>query len=73
MADDPGSFDHHSPDFAANWRDIYAKARAACPVLHSDLYEGYGLPVGGVVAEHQQGDREGVELHAGTLGPCAWG
>jgi cytochrome P450 len=36
-------FDHHSKEFSERWRDIYREARAACPVLHSDLYEGYDV------------------------------
>jgi cytochrome P450 len=36
-------FDHHSAEFARNWRDIYRGARSACPVLHSDLYDGYDV------------------------------
>lgn len=37
-------FDHHSDDYARNWREIYAKARASgCPVIHSDLYEGFDV------------------------------
>jgi cytochrome P450 len=43
MAQDLGSFDHHSPEFAARWREIYGEARAACPVLHSDLYDGFDV------------------------------
>ena len=40
MADE---FDHHSADFARSWRETYRAARAECPVLHSDLYDGYDV------------------------------
>ncbi len=43
MPDERADFDHHSVAFARGWRDIYRQARAACPVLHSDLYDGYDV------------------------------
>jgi cytochrome P450 len=43
MADDLAEFDHHSPEFAQNWREIYRTARGVCPVVHSDLYDGYDV------------------------------
>lgn len=35
------SFDHHSEDFARNWREIYAGLRQSCPVTHTDEHGGY--------------------------------
>ncbi|KXF55778.1 cytochrome [Rhodococcus sp. SC4] len=34
-------FDHHSTEFAENWRDQYAQLRAKCPVAHTDSHGGY--------------------------------
>jgi cytochrome P450 len=34
-------FDHHSEDFAQNWRQIYAEMRDTCPVAHSDQHAGF--------------------------------
>jgi cytochrome P450 len=34
-------FDHHSPEFAEGWRDIYRDARTRCPVIHSENHGGY--------------------------------
>ncbi|BCZ22055.1 cytochrome P450 [Mycobacterium senriense] len=34
-------FDHHSEDFAQNWREIYASMRNECPVAHSDQHGGF--------------------------------
>lgn len=35
-------FDHHSRDYADNWREVYQHAReSACPVIHSPNYGGY--------------------------------
>jgi cytochrome P450 len=36
-------FDHHSPDFAQHWRDIYADMRQRCPVAHSDRHAGFSV------------------------------
>ena len=36
-------FDHHSPDFAQHWRDIYADMRQHCPVAHSDRHGGFSV------------------------------
>lgn len=43
MTDELAEFDHHSPEFAQSWREIYRTARATCPVVHSDLYDGYDV------------------------------
>ena len=34
-------FDHHSPEFATGWRDLYAEMRTGCPVAHSAAHGGY--------------------------------
>jgi cytochrome P450 len=34
-------FDHYSPDYAQNWRDVNAGLRTRCPVAHSDNYGGF--------------------------------
>ena len=34
-------FDHHSEDFARNWRATCAELRARCPVAHTDRHGGY--------------------------------
>ena len=34
-------FDHHTEDFARNWRAIYAGLRRNCPVAHSPAHEGF--------------------------------
>jgi len=37
-------FDHHSHDYAENWREVYRDAReSACPVIHSSNYGGYDV------------------------------
>ena len=37
-------FDHHSRDYADNWREVYRLAReSACPVIHSANYGGYDV------------------------------
>jgi cytochrome P450 len=38
-----GEFDHHSPEFAHNWREQYRELRGTCPVLHVDAYDGFTL------------------------------
>jgi cytochrome P450 len=35
------AFDHHSPEYAGNWRDMYAQLRQRCPVAHTDTYGGF--------------------------------
>ncbi|PQM47997.1 Cytochrome P450(BM-1) [Mycobacterium talmoniae] len=34
-------FDHHSEEFAEQWRQIYAGMRHTCPVAHSDRHGGF--------------------------------
>lgn len=34
-------FDHHSEEFARDWRATCAELRARCPVAHTDRHEGY--------------------------------
>lgn len=34
-------FDHHSPEYAAHWREINAGLRAKCPVAHTAAHGGY--------------------------------
>ena len=34
-------FDHHTEDFAQNWRAIYTSLRSACPVTHTTAHEGF--------------------------------
>jgi cytochrome P450 len=34
-------FDHHSPEHARSWRDIYAELRQRCPVAQTDTYGGF--------------------------------
>lgn len=36
-------FDHHSPEFAQQWRDIVADMRQNCPVAHSDRHGGFSV------------------------------
>ena len=36
-------FDHHSPDFAQHWRDVYAGMRKQCPVARSDRHGGFSI------------------------------
>ncbi|MFI2285705.1 cytochrome P450 [Nocardia beijingensis] len=36
-------FDHHSPEYAANWRTINAELRRRCPVAHSEAHGGFWL------------------------------
>ena len=36
-------FDHHSPEYARNWRGILADVRSLCPVVHSSAYGGFTL------------------------------
>lgn len=35
------SFDHHSPEFAARWPDIFRELRGSCPVSHSPEHGGF--------------------------------
>ena len=35
------TFDHHSPQYARDWRGIYDALRRDCPVAHSDSYGGF--------------------------------
>lgn len=35
------TFDHHSPEFATGWRDLYAEMRTGCPVTHSSAHGGF--------------------------------
>ena len=37
----PGSFDHHSAEFACDPARHWRELREACPVAHSDLYGGF--------------------------------
>jgi cytochrome P450 len=34
-------FDHHTEDFAENWREIYRDLRGSCPVPHTDAHGGF--------------------------------
>lgn len=34
-------FDHHSPEYAANWREINDELRSKCPVAHTAAHGGY--------------------------------
>jgi cytochrome P450 len=34
-------FDHNSPQYAQQWRDIYSDLRQRCPVAHSEAYGGF--------------------------------
>jgi cytochrome P450 len=34
-------FDHHSPDFAVNWREIYGRLRENEPIARTDAHGGY--------------------------------
>jgi cytochrome P450 len=34
-------FDHHSRDYADNWRELFSTAHRSCPVILSDHYGGY--------------------------------
>ena len=34
-------FDHHSAEFAANWRSALREMRATCPVAHSHAHDGF--------------------------------
>lgn len=34
-------FNHHSPEFALNWREQYAEMRTKCPLAHSDEFGGF--------------------------------
>lgn len=34
-------FDHHSEEFAGNWRALLGDMRARCPVAHTDAHGGY--------------------------------
>ena len=36
-------FDHHSEDFARNWREQYRQLRAECPVAQSDHHGGFSV------------------------------
>ena len=36
-------FDHHSPDFALHWREIYGRLREGDPVAHTDAHGGYAV------------------------------
>ena len=36
-------FDHHSEDFARDWRARYADLRERCPVAHSDAHGGFSV------------------------------
>jgi cytochrome P450 len=38
---DMTGFDHHSPDFAQNWREIYARLRTDEPVARTGAHGGY--------------------------------
>lgn len=37
----PRELDHHSSEFARDHREIYRRARASCPVLHSNAHGGF--------------------------------
>ncbi|PPJ25808.1 cytochrome P450 [Nocardia nova] len=52
------SFDHHSPEYARNWREINAELRDRCPVAHTDAHDGYWVvsryaDVAGVVRDDE--------------------
>ena len=34
-------FDHHSTEYARNWREINAGLRGKCPVAHTDAHDGF--------------------------------
>lgn len=34
-------FDHHTEDFAQNWREIYRELRGSCPVAHTSAHDGF--------------------------------
>ena len=34
-------FDHHSPEYAQRWPEIYAELRGKCPVAHTEAHGGY--------------------------------
>jgi cytochrome P450 len=34
-------FDHHAPEFAGSWPQVYEEMRDKCPVLHSAAHGGY--------------------------------
>lgn len=36
-------FDHHSLEYATNWRDINAALRLRCPVAHGEVHGGFWL------------------------------
>ena len=36
-------FDHHSAEFAQNWREQYRELRTTCPVSHTDAHGGFTL------------------------------
>jgi cytochrome P450 len=38
---DASTFDHHSLEFARNWREQYEELRHACPVAHTDSHGGF--------------------------------
>ncbi len=35
------SFDHHSSEYARNWRQVNADLRDRCPVAHTEAHDGY--------------------------------
>lgn len=39
----PVDFDHHSPDYAADWRGKLAAMRSKCPIAWSEAHEGFWL------------------------------
>jgi cytochrome P450 len=39
-------FDHHSEEYARNWRDINRNLRQTCPVAHSDAHDGFWVVSG---------------------------
>jgi cytochrome P450 len=34
-------FDHHTEEFARDWRDIYRGLRGSCPVAHTEAHDGF--------------------------------
>lgn len=34
-------FDHHTEEFAQNWRELYTGMRSQCPVAHTDRHGGF--------------------------------
>ena len=41
VTDNAAAFDHHSPGYAREWRQIYQELRAGCPVARSEAHGGF--------------------------------